>query len=299
MPIQRWDKSTTAPTATGGKIQRWTTAGPNSPGSSVDLTRLREAIGKYESGGRYNALGVVTANGDRAYGKYQVMGNNIPSWTKAALGKSLTKEQFLNDAKAQDAVANYYMGMNLKKYGTVADVASIWFSGRPATQAGSAKDPNGKTVPTYIKNIQKYYNQNSPTTFLPSEPGRAGPNTSLTKQPQSVGGLIKDTVYGYGDRQPDQSHLGGAWHTLKGIGQSISDVINPFDRDARSNFVNTAKNVGHDIKTDPVGALEAIPKGLLDVGTQFYNTSNSFFNPALGPLSPFVKLPNVPRFSEE
>src|SRR5688500_8767678 len=47
----------------------------------------RQAIAGIESGGRYNAIGPRTKNGDRAYGKYQVMGNNVPVWTKAALGR--------------------------------------------------------------------------------------------------------------------------------------------------------------------------------------------------------------------
>ncbi len=126
-------------------------------GGGVNLDALRESIGKYESGGNYKAIGKITANGDRAYGKYQIMGNNIPSWTKAALGYSMTPQQFLNSPEAQDAVANHYMGMNLNRYGTIEDVASVWFSGRPASKAGNAKDVNGTSVPAYIRNIQANY----------------------------------------------------------------------------------------------------------------------------------------------
>ena len=39
------------------------------------------AISEQESNGRYNAVG-VWVNGHRAYGKYQVMDFNIPSWTR-------------------------------------------------------------------------------------------------------------------------------------------------------------------------------------------------------------------------
>lgn len=47
----------------------------------------RGAISNIESGGKYDALGPVTQAGDRAYGRYQVMGQNIPAWTKEVLGQ--------------------------------------------------------------------------------------------------------------------------------------------------------------------------------------------------------------------
>ena len=50
------------------------------------------AIAKIESGGKYDMLGPVTKTGDRAYGKYQVMGANIPSWTKETLGREMTPQ---------------------------------------------------------------------------------------------------------------------------------------------------------------------------------------------------------------
>ena len=127
-----------------------------------DIDRLMKAIGQYESSGNYKALGPVLPSGsyagDRAYGKYQVMGKNVPSWTKKALGKSMTPQQFLNDPEAQDAVARYYMGMHLDKYGTPEDVAAIWLSGKPM-QGNQAVDlATGVSVPRYIKNVMKYYN---------------------------------------------------------------------------------------------------------------------------------------------
>ncbi len=127
--------------------------------ASQDVKRVAAAIGQFESGGNYKALGPVTKNGDRAYGKYQVMGNNIPSWTKEALGKSMTKEQFLADPKAQDRVAEYKMGQHLAKYGNVGDVASVWFSGQPIKKAGNKKDIIGTSVPQYVKNVQAIYDK--------------------------------------------------------------------------------------------------------------------------------------------
>lgn len=126
-------------------------------GTSVEKTMA--AIGQYESGGNYKALGKPTASGDVAYGKYQVMGANIPQWTKEALGHSLTPQQFLDDPAAQDKVAQYKMGKLIAQGNSVEDVASIWFSGRPMAKAGNAKDVNGTSVPKYVANVRALYNK--------------------------------------------------------------------------------------------------------------------------------------------
>lgn len=124
-------------------------------GNAVSAKSLSEAVGKYESGGNYGTIGPVTSSGDKAYGKYQVMGNNIPSWTKEVLGKSMTPQQFLNDKAAQDKVAEAKLGQYLTKYGTPEDAASAWFSGGPLSTNMGKKDVLGTTVPQYIKSVMK------------------------------------------------------------------------------------------------------------------------------------------------
>ena len=134
--------------------------GKTSASKGISVKRVADAIGQFESGGNYKALGPKTSSGDRAYGKYQVMGANIPSWTKAALGRSLTPQQYLNDPKAQDAVAQLKMGEYLKKYGTVENVATAWFAGPGAVGKNSkAKDVVGTSVPKYIQNIRAIYDR--------------------------------------------------------------------------------------------------------------------------------------------
>jgi len=130
---------------------------PLSKGLNGSVKQIASAIGQYESGGNYKAIGADTGGGNRAYGKYQVMASNIPSWTKEALGKSMTPQQFLNSPQAQDAVAEYKMGKYLQQYGTLEDVASVWFSGQPMAKAGNAKDVLGTSVPSYIKNVRSIY----------------------------------------------------------------------------------------------------------------------------------------------
>lgn len=111
------------------------------------LQQLREGIARVESGGNYNALGpdVPRQSGiDRAYGKYQVMGANIPGWTKQALGRKMSPQEFLRSPEAQEAVFRDQMTRNLQKYGTLEDAASVWFTGRPYAQArqAGARDVN-------------------------------------------------------------------------------------------------------------------------------------------------------------
>lgn len=121
-----------------------------------DLDAIMASIKHLESRGNYQAKGQQTAKGDRAYGAYQVMGANIPSWTKEALGRELTIDEFLADPEAQDTVARVKMGQSLAKYGNPDDVASVWFTGRPYAQAGgTVADVTGTSNDDYLATFRK------------------------------------------------------------------------------------------------------------------------------------------------
>jgi hypothetical protein len=115
-----------------------------------------EAVESLGSGG-YSALGKVMETGaykgDRAYGKYQVMGKNIPEWTKSALGYSMTPQQFLANPDAQEKVFEYQSELNYAKYGNWDDVASVWFSGKPLM--GNTASDGTTTVPQYVQKMRK------------------------------------------------------------------------------------------------------------------------------------------------
>lgn len=96
-----------------------------------------------------------------AYGKYQVLGKNIPSWTKEAGLPSMTIQQFLASPDAQEKVFEYQSNKNYAKYGNWDDVASVWFSGRPA-QGNNASD-GGNTVPQYLQKYRKAMGVTEPT----------------------------------------------------------------------------------------------------------------------------------------
>lgn len=132
------------------------------PGKSVkgpDVKKVAAAIGQFESGGNYRAVGPVTNSGDRAYGKYQIMGVNIPAWSKEVLGQSITVGQFLANPALQDQIAMAKIGQYIQRYGTVEDAASMWFSGRPLARAGNARDVIGTTVPQYARNVRAIHDR--------------------------------------------------------------------------------------------------------------------------------------------
>lgn len=107
-----------------------------------DLDSYREAIAGIESAGSgdYNAVGKPTRDGDRAYGRYQVMGKNIPAWTHKVLGQAMTPEEFMANPQAQDAVFDDQFGGAVMRYGNPQDAASEWFTGKPLAQGAKRSD---------------------------------------------------------------------------------------------------------------------------------------------------------------
>ncbi|HEY6022121.1 MAG TPA: hypothetical protein VIY48_20305, partial [Candidatus Paceibacterota bacterium] len=77
------------------------------------LDQLLWAIGVQESGG--SNYSVVNAYG--AVGKYQVLKSNIPDWSKAALGYSITWQQFRDSPALQEKIVRHRMSGYYNKYG--------------------------------------------------------------------------------------------------------------------------------------------------------------------------------------
>lgn len=129
--------------ASDARMKAWaaganSTANPNATGAGQAFDMFLKAIAQQESGGNYGAKG-SWVDGDRAYGKYQVMGNNIPTWTKTALGTSMTPQQFLHDKNAQDAVARHYLGNYFRQYGP-RQAAMAWNQGVAGMEQGWGTD---------------------------------------------------------------------------------------------------------------------------------------------------------------
>jgi hypothetical protein len=118
------------------------TVAPRLPAGPTDLDRAAASIARIESAGsgNYGALGPVTRAGDRAYGRYQVMGTNVGPWTLQWYGQRLTPQEFLASPEAQDAVFRGQFGSYLSRYGSPSDAASMWFTGRPYAAGATLSD---------------------------------------------------------------------------------------------------------------------------------------------------------------
>lgn len=145
-----------------------------------------DAIASIESGGRYDLLGPRTASGDRAYGKFQVMGNNVGPWTKEILGETLTPQQFLANPEAQEAVFAGKFGQAIEKYGNPQDAASVWFTGRPLSQGANRRDVLGTTGSGYVAKFDKFLAKRAAdvpaAAALPPGPETASMGVSTTNQ---------------------------------------------------------------------------------------------------------------------
>ncbi|WP_337267104.1 phage tail length tape measure family protein [Oryzifoliimicrobium ureilyticus] len=134
-------------TAPIGKVERG--------GPLPDVGAYANAIKSIESSGNYGALGPITKSGDRAYGAYQVMGANIPDWSKQALGYSLTPQEFLANKDAQDAIFAHRFGGYADKYGP-SGAAQAWFGGPGSVgKGGMGTDILGTSGNEYVAKFTK------------------------------------------------------------------------------------------------------------------------------------------------
>lgn len=148
------------------------------------------AISNIESGspdGNYATVGPPTRRGDRAYGRYQVMGNNIPDWTQAALGRSMSPDEFLADKGAQDAVFRHRFGGYADKYGPQG-AANMWFTGR-ANPPASAND-GYTSAPEYLKRFNAGLGDQGSTSMAYDAPTQqpSAPGTALAPPAQFTPG---------------------------------------------------------------------------------------------------------------
>lgn len=112
------------------------------------------AISSQESGGNYGAVNRHSG----ALGKYQIMPSNIPSWSRQALGRSVTPSQFLASPQIQEQVARAQLSSYYQKYGA-AGAAIAWYAGPSAAQryvnTGYISNRREGSYPS----IQAYVNQ--------------------------------------------------------------------------------------------------------------------------------------------
>jgi len=135
-------ESTTVPSVptTSAPVGGGTTGGSPmhfAPSKGNTFENFRNAIIGQESGGVYSKVNKSSG----ALGKYQVMPINVASWSKAALGYSVTPAQYLHSPQIQDAVASHQLQQYYSKWGP-AGAAVAWYAG-PRTASNYVRNPSG------------------------------------------------------------------------------------------------------------------------------------------------------------
>lgn len=132
--------------------------GANMPG---DMSAWAAAIKKKESAGSgdYAAVGPTHPKLGRALGAYQVMESNIGPWSREALGREVTPEEFLRNPQIQDQIFQHKFGQYVQKFGNPQDAASAWFTGRPLAQGANARDVLGTTGAQYVSDFNRNIGQ--------------------------------------------------------------------------------------------------------------------------------------------
>jgi hypothetical protein len=114
------------------------------------LIRFREAVGQIESGGNYTARNPVSG----AYGKYQIMPSNWPSWASTYLGNANASWSPSN----QDTVASGKMTSLYRWLGSWRRVAYWWLTGSSQTSGWSSY------ATSYVNKVMAEYSGGSDTT---------------------------------------------------------------------------------------------------------------------------------------
>ncbi len=96
----------------------------------------------------------VTANAGRgrtALGAYQVLNSNLPSWSRAALGRAVSRDEFLRSPHLQDQVFRHRFSQYVSKYGAHG-AARAWLGGEGAARGGrGGADRFGSTPSSYAE----------------------------------------------------------------------------------------------------------------------------------------------------
>ena len=107
------------------------------------LSRFMRAIAKVESGGRYQARNPISG----AYGKYQILPSNWPTWARMYLGNAGAPQSPRNQEKV---AAGKFKSLH-RWLGSWRRVAYWWLTGsaRRSGWSGMAK--------TYVSKVMRYY----------------------------------------------------------------------------------------------------------------------------------------------
>jgi len=141
---------------------------PSGKTRSQRVTALRRAIIGQESGGKFYI--VNPHSGALGYG--QLMPANVAPWSRAALGRELSVNEFLNSPELQIKVIDHKLGQYLDRAlqitggneaTAVKRVAAIWYSGNPnlytSTRPQFYKGYRYPSIASYSQSVLRRYQQ--------------------------------------------------------------------------------------------------------------------------------------------
>jgi len=129
-----------------------------------ELSAYAQSIKDIESsGGNYSIRGPVVRSGryagERAMGAYQVMPGNLSQWSRQALGREVSEEEFMASEEIQDRIFFDQATRQYRRHGNWQDVASVWFTGQPLRRGGDRSDgyiTGNQYVDRFTTNFNRY-----------------------------------------------------------------------------------------------------------------------------------------------
>lgn len=222
--------------------------------------RWSSAIAGIESGGESSPYTSITPspNGRRALGKYQVMEENLPEWTQAALGRRLNTQEFLNDPDAQEAVFRHRFGSYVDKYGTPQDAASAWFTGRPiSASSASARDSLGTTGAGYVAKFNKALGNSDGVSAISQAMNnpQGGSAPMAFADDDNTGALSTQAAIGPGVLVPGNNRAasagGGLENGLMGAAAALASVYSPQQGAVLAGLRKDPADAGYTLHVDP------------------------------------------------
>ena len=136
----------------------------------------RDAIASIESAGSgdYAAVGPTNSKLGRALGRYQIMEANIGPWSREALGREVSADEFMANPQLQDAIFDHQFGKYVNQYGEEG-AAQAWFGGPGGVGQTGRKDVLGTTIGEYGQKFTRALGRDG------------GPVVSTQGQPQALG----------------------------------------------------------------------------------------------------------------
>ena len=177
-----------APFDGGGQSFGGTLSRPDMPAGNLDMgrpdmSRYRDAVASIESAGSgdYQAIGPTHRKMGRALGRYQVMEANLPQWSREALRREVSADEFLASPEIQDAIFDHKFGGYVENFGEEG-AAQAWFAGPGGVGKMGRKDSLGTSVADYTRKFSRALGGERPQGVRTAQAGGIDPSIAQLAQ---------------------------------------------------------------------------------------------------------------------